>query len=77
MIIAHRLATIIDTDRVCVMSKGSLIEFDHPYKLLVKEVGDNTITNYTGYFSKMVLATGIETAQSLFEIAQNSYYNAK
>ena len=45
MIIAHRLATIIDADRICVMSDGQAGEFNHPYKLLVEKIGDKTITN--------------------------------
>jgi ATP-binding cassette subfamily C (CFTR/MRP) protein 4 len=58
LIIAHRLATIIDSDRVLVMSEGRAEEFDHPYLLLVNKVGDMTITNFGGAFAQMVLATG-------------------
>ena len=50
-IIAHRLATVIDADRILVMSKGSCQEFDHPYRLLVNHPDDLTITNLDGYFS--------------------------
>jgi len=40
LIIAHRLATIIDSDRVLVMKDGSAAEYSHPYLLLVNKVGD-------------------------------------
>lgn len=62
MIIAHRLATIIDADRILVMSAGQAGEFDHPYRLLVNNLEDDTITNQKGMFAQMVLATGLETA---------------
>jgi len=45
MIIAHRLATIIDCDRILVMTQGRAGEFGHPYRLLVENIGDETITN--------------------------------
>ena len=73
MIIAHRLATVIDADRILVMNDGFAEEFDHPYNLLVKNEGDETITNRDGYFSKMLLASGEETALSLFKIAKQKY----
>lgn len=65
--IAHRLATVIDADRILVMDKGFGAEFDHPFKLLVKDPeNDTTMTNTDGYFAKMIKATGKETAASLF-----------
>ena len=57
------------------MNKGRAEEYDHPFKLLVKDTNDTTITNREGFFSKMVLATGKKTAQSLFEIARMKYMN--
>lgn len=47
--IAHRLHTIMDSDRVLVMDEGEAVEFDHPYVLLQDEYGCFTsMTNYTG-----------------------------
>jgi ABC-type multidrug transport system fused ATPase/permease subunit len=37
--IAHRLNTIIESDRVLVMDAGSVLEFDEPSKLLETEGG--------------------------------------
>ena len=75
LIIAHRLATVIDADKILVMNNGEGEEFDHPYKLLVKDTEDQEITNKDGYFARMLRATGEDTAKSLFQIAYNKYHN--
>ncbi len=72
---AHRLATIIDADRILVLNKGKKQEYSHPYKLLVEQEGDKTVTNLKGQFARMVVSTGVESAQTLFEIAEKSYMN--
>ncbi|MQL75607.1 hypothetical protein Taro_007977 [Colocasia esculenta] len=56
LIIAHRLNTIIDCDRVLVLSAGRLLEFDSPEDLL---------SNEESAFSKMVQSTGAANAQYL------------
>lgn len=41
--IAHRLRSIIDYDKILVMDAGQVIEFDHPYKLII----DKSTTFYS------------------------------
>ena len=38
-IVAHRLRTVIDYDRLIVLDKGELAEFDTPLNLIQKEGG--------------------------------------
>ncbi|XP_067128842.1 ATP-binding cassette sub-family C member 4-like [Centruroides vittatus] len=63
--IAHRLHTIIDSDRVMVMDVGRLQEFDSPYALL---------KNVNGTFYNLVKNTGVTTMNDLYKIAKNKYY---
>ncbi|CAG9814462.1 unnamed protein product [Phaedon cochleariae] len=62
--IAHRLNTIMDSDKVLVMHFGSMVEFDHPHKLL--QLPD-------GHFHQMVLETGPVMSLQLKDIAQDVY----
>lgn len=73
LVIAHRLATVIDSDRIAVMSQGACAEFDHPYKLLVAQEGDCSITRREGHLASMLLATGDDNAKTLFDIARSKY----
>ncbi|XP_011500254.1 PREDICTED: multidrug resistance-associated protein 4-like [Ceratosolen solmsi marchali] len=62
--IAHRLHTVIDSDRILVMDSGSISEFDHPYILL---------TNNKGTLYDIVQQSGSKSAQFLFQIAKLSF----
>ena len=73
LIIAHRLNTVIDADRMLVMDKGSCLEFDHPFKLLVESESDTSITRENGQFVKMVKASGTVAANELFRIASSKF----
>nr|AIU41637.1 ABC transporter family protein [Hevea brasiliensis] len=56
LIIAHRLNTIIDCDRILLLDSGQVLEYDTPEELL---------SNEDSAFSKMVQSTGAANAQYL------------
>ncbi|KAJ9558164.1 hypothetical protein OSB04_012778 [Centaurea solstitialis] len=58
LIIAHRLNTIIDCNRILVLENGQILEYDSPERLISRE----------GAFLKMVQSTGAANAQYLQDI---------
>ena len=73
MTVAHRLATVMDSDRVLVLGKGRVLEYDNPFLLLAEKPEDKHITNKNGHFAQMVLAIGKQSAEGLFRVAKESY----
>ncbi|CAL8110800.1 unnamed protein product [Orchesella dallaii] len=63
MTIAHRLGTVIEYDKILVLSNGELVEFDHPHVLL---------QNSNGQLSKMVENMGAD-AESLRDRAYTAW----
>ncbi|XP_052753847.1 ATP-binding cassette sub-family C member 4-like [Galleria mellonella] len=62
--IAHRLHTVMDSDKVLVMDAGQMVEFDHPHILLQRP---------GGVLRGMVDQTGRSMADTLARIAQQTY----
>ncbi|KNC97598.1 uncharacterized protein SPPG_07067 [Spizellomyces punctatus DAOM BR117] len=62
--IAHRLNTIIESDRVLVLDAGQILEFDEPKKLLDKEGGD---------FRSLVEQTGPDEYRMLYGLAERAH----
>lgn len=58
--IAHRLNTVMDSDKVLVLDAGTMVEFDHPHNLL---------KNKDGVLYNMVEQTERTTADLLKGIA--------
>lgn len=63
--IAHRLHTVMDSDRVLVIDAGRAVEFDHPH-LLLQMSG--------GHLRRLVDQTGAQTARQLEHEAAKVIY---
>uniref|UniRef100_A0A1J3HY96 ABC-type xenobiotic transporter n=1 Tax=Noccaea caerulescens TaxID=107243 RepID=A0A1J3HY96_NOCCA len=59
LVIAHRLNTIIDCDKILVLSSGQVLEYDSPQELLSRD---------TSAFFRMVHSTGPANAQYLCDL---------
>jgi ATP-binding cassette subfamily C (CFTR/MRP) protein 1 len=61
--VAHRLGTVVDYDKILVLSHGDVLEFGTPADL---------VNNVNGVFRGMVDQTGPEQAQALIELANRT-----
>jgi ATP-binding cassette subfamily C (CFTR/MRP) protein 4 len=62
--IAHRLHTVMDSDKILVMDAGTMKEYDHAYNLL---------QNTNGILYGMVEQTGKAMAETLHNVAKDSF----
>ncbi len=66
--IAHRLRTIIDSDRIMCLSQGKLEDFGTPYELLM---------NHRTILHSLVFSLDKMESDKLVEIAKQSHLNKK
>jgi ATP-binding cassette subfamily C (CFTR/MRP) protein 4 len=64
LIIAHRLHTVMDADKILVLDDGQVTEFNHPHLLL---------ENTEGLFYSLVKQTGNSMALNLMKMAEKVY----
>ncbi|KAL3283459.1 hypothetical protein HHI36_006603 [Cryptolaemus montrouzieri] len=62
--VAHRLSTVINSDKILVIDAGELVEIGHPYVLM---------NNTGGKFYSMVAQTGPSTFAQLKNLAFQGY----
>ncbi|KAK7582455.1 hypothetical protein V9T40_013900 [Parthenolecanium corni] len=63
--IAHRLNSVMDSDRILVMDSGVCVEFDQPFRLLQNE---------NGIFNKMVSNTSHKMSETLRNLAYQKHF---
>ncbi|ODM86916.1 Multidrug resistance-associated protein 4, partial [Orchesella cincta] len=66
--VAHRLHSVIDTDRILVLDNGFVKEYDHPHILL---------QNPNGILTSMVQHTGKSSSAMLRKIASETFHKRR
>ena len=67
--VAHKLQTILKSDEIIVMEKGSIVQRGKPIDMLLKDKEDNNITQ-NGPFSELVKATGYIESMNILRLVK-------
>ena len=68
--IAHRLATIIDYDRIAVLDQGRLVEYGAPADLLSESQAERAASGGGGAFAQLVDRAGGSMGAHLRAVAR-------
>ena len=75
--IAHRLNTIMDSDKVLVVDAGEIVEFDHPFKLIQRPDGCfKSLLDQTGSSTAVILMNIAKEVKNKFELHDSFNLNA-
>jgi len=72
--ITRRILTVCEYDKVLLIDNGNKVEYDEPYRLLVKNIGDEKITNTEGYLASFIVGMGPKAANEIFNYVMTKFY---
>ena len=68
LIIAHRLNSVINTDKILMLDAGEVLELDKPSRLLAKPEPSGSAAPSRS-FKSLVISTGAQSSQHLIKLA--------
>ena len=74
LIIAHRLNSVINTDKILMLDAGGVLELDKPSRLLAKPEPSGSAAPSRS-FKSLVMSTGVQSSQHLIKLASRKDQN--